>query len=514
LAEAARLVSLRQFREAHALCLAALERAPDSAEAYFLLAMIAAEHENFVRAAQLLDQAIAINADDARFHAQRGKCLARLRQLGPAREAGERAAALNPQDSLTLDTIGVVYSHAGFHDRAIAYFERAAEGDTDNPNLLHNLGVSRQICGDFAGAERAFRAELKLRPSARRPYSAIVNLSKQTREQNFIAELKEQFAAAEDANARLQIGHALAKSFEDLGEYAEAMHWLGEAKAAKRASFGDVMEEYRAAFAAAEESAGAPRVTGGHDSAEPIFIVGMPRTGTTLVDRIISSHPDVMSAGELGNFSALAHGLLGLKELDDARMLARAGDLDLARLGKAYVDSTRPLTGKTAHFIDKMPVNFLNAALILKALPNARVVCLRRHPMDACLSNYRQIFGADVAPYRYTLSLEDTAGYYKLFDALAARWRDVLPGDRYLEVSYEGLVADLEPQARRLVDFCDLGWDDACLAFHENAAPVATASSVQVRSPIYSSSVGRWRRYGEAVTPLRAALEAAGVIVD
>jgi hypothetical protein len=292
------------------------------------------------------------------------------------------------------------------------------------------------------------------------------------------------------------------------------MHWLGEAKAAKRASFGDVMEEYRAAFAAAEESAGAPRVTGGHDSAEPIFIVGMPRTGTTLVDRIISSHPDVMSAGELGNFSALAHGLLGLKELDDARMLARAGDLDLARLGKAYVDSTRPLTGKTAHFIDKMPVNFLNAALILKALPNARVVCLRRHPMDACLSNYRQIFGADVAPYRYTLSLEDTAGYYKLFDALAARWRDVLPGDRYLEVSYEGLVADLEPQARRLVDFCGLGWDDACLAFHENAAPVATASSVQVRSPIYSSSVGRWRRYGEAVTPLRAALEAAGVIVD
>lgn len=513
LAEAETLLTRRAFKEAHALCLQALHDDPNAAQAFYLLALIGAEHGNCVRAAQLLDKAIAIDPNQARFHAQRARCLAQLRRGADAQAAAETAGKLDPQDALTLDTIGVVLSQAGLHARAVGFFERASARDSGNANILHNLGVSRQFSGDLDGAEAAFRAELALQPQVRRPYAALVNLRKQTRDENFIPELEQQFAEATAANARLQVGHALAKTYEDLGDYPAAMMWLDKAKAAKRAEVGDVMPGFQATFAAAAQSARRPAGETGYDSTEPIFIVGMPRTGTTLVDRILSSHADVRSAGELGNFSALAHLLAGASENDNARVYARAHDLDMAKLGDAYIQSTRTLTAGAKRFIDKMPINFLNAGLIHRALPNARIICLRRDPMDVCLSNYRQLFGADAAPYFYTLSLEHIARYYRLFDTLAAHWRTALPQDRYTEVSYEGLVADLETQTRRLLAFCDLDWDPRCLSFHENEAPVATASSVQVRSPIYSSSVGRWRRYGQATAPLEAALRAAGVAV-
>jgi hypothetical protein len=198
----------------------------------------------------------------------------------------------------------------------------------------------------------------------------------------------------------------------------------------------------------------------------------------------------------------------------DAETLARAGALDMAALGAAYIEATRPRTGQTARFVDKMPRNFLFAGLILAALPNARVICLRRGAMDSCLSNYRQNFNAESAYYRYTYDLQDAARYYVLFDRLIADWRAMLPPERFIEVRYESVVADLEGQARRMLDFCDLPWDPRCLAFHENAAPVATASSVQVRSPIYATSIGRWKRYGAALDPMRRVLEAADLPLD
>ncbi len=157
-----------------------------------------------------------------------------------------------------------------------------------------------------------------------------------------------------------------------------------------------------------------------------------------------------------------------------------------------------------------MPLNFFYAALIHAALPNARIVCLRRNPMDACLSNVRQLFATRFSYYDYSFDLLDTGRYYLQFDSLIATWRRALPAARFIEVRYEALVADLERESRRLVAFCDLPWNDACLNFHANAAPVATASSVQVRSPIYTDSVDRWKRYGGKLDQRRALFDAAG----
>lgn len=513
LREAERLLVGRAFEAAHAHCMLALRIDPRASGAYLLLGLLAAEHSNFGKAVELFDRALAIDPGDARAHAHRGRCLAQLRRTADAQAAAEQAAALGPSDPLTLDTIGVVFSHAGQHARAIGFFQRAAAMAPDNANIVHNLGVSQQFSGDFDGAERSFRAELALQPQRRRPYAALVNLRKQTPDDNFIPELERQFdAAVGDANARLQIGHALAKSWEDLGQPILALQWLVRGKDAKRAELGDVITPLRAMADAAV--AHYPPAQAGHDDRRPIFVVGMPRTGTTLVDRILSSHPEVISAGELADFTAQLHLMTDVLPGREDELYAAAEHLDMAELGRRFSAAVASRTAGAARFVDKMPVNIYNAGLIHRALPQARIVCLRRHPMDACLSTFRQIFGTEVRHYWYTYDLADAGTYYGIFDRLVAHWDALLPPDRFMEVQYEDIVADLEGQTRRLLAFCDLPWDPRCLDFHENDAPVATASSVQVRAPIYASSVGRWRRYGAALDPLREALEEAGVPVE
>ncbi len=243
----------------------------------------------------------------------------------------------------------------------------------------------------------------------------------------------------------------------------------------------------------------------------PLFIVGLPRTGTTLVDRILSSHPDVKSAGELSDFALLvkrAAGTPGAKVLDAATLDA-ASTLDLAPIGVSYETNARRVVGDAPRFVDKMPLNFFYAALILKSLPGARIVRLKRDPMDAAISNYRQLFATGFSYYDYVFDLADTGRYVVAFERLMGKWRQALPKERYIEVAYEDLVADLEGQARRLLQFCDLPWDDRVLRFHENDAPVATASSVQVRSPIHGRSVGRSKRYGAGIAPLKKIIDDA-----
>jgi tetratricopeptide (TPR) repeat protein len=368
----------------------------------------------------------------------------------------------------------------------------------------------------LAEAEGAYRAAYALEPRMERALSAIPHLRRQTADDNLIAPLRAAFdAAGDDEGRRLHLGHALAKSLEDLGEFEEAMAVLAQAKQAGRARAVESQARNAALFEAAARTS-APGPGGGAASERPVFVFGLPRTGTTLTDRILSSHPEVASAGELGAFGLLVKRAARTPSrfVLDADTLDAAAALDLAPIGEGYLAAAPPHVAGAQRFVDKMPLNFFYAGLIHRALPNARMICLRRDPMDSCLSNYRQLLATGPSNYDYTLDLEAAARYYAGFDRLMAHWRAALPAGRFLEVRYEDIVADLEGQARRMVEFIGLPWDARCLSFHENAAPVATASSVQVRSPLYASSVGRWKRYGEAVAPLRRALEAEGVRVD
>jgi tetratricopeptide (TPR) repeat protein len=461
----------------------------------------------------LFDRAIAGKARASRALALKARSLIALNQRAEAIRAAEAAAALDPQDAFTLDTLGVVFSRAGLHERAPAFYERAAKSG-NTAGQYYNLGAALQFLGRFDEARTAYRECLARDPGHARAWSSIIQITRQTKDQNDIAALERALANhAEDADAALNIGHALAKAHEDIGDPAGAMTWLTRAKAKKREMLPYDPQFDNNLFAAAERSASLPPA-GGHRGAAPIIIVGMPRTGTTLVDRILSSHSQVTSAGELTDFALAMKRMTGTKSayVLDAETLDAAAGIDAARLGEAYIRAVKETLGVGGRFIDKMPLNAFLSAHILRALPDARVICLRRHPADAVLSNYRQLFATSFSYYAYAYGLESTAHYYVRFDRLIRRFREALPSNRFTEVHYERLVDDLEPEVRRLLDFCGLKFEPACLTFHENAAPVATASAAQVRQPLYRSSLDRWKRYRPDIDPALEILKKAGCI--
>lgn len=516
LAAAEAALARRDFQAAHAHCMAVLGAEPRTPQALFLLASIAAEHGNHGKALDVAGRAIAIDPGHAASHALRGRCFLALSRPREALEAARAGIAGRIDSAWVWDTLGVVLTRAGAHEEAIEPFRRAIALEAGKPAYHYNLGAALQFVGDFAAAETAYRAALALAPGDARTLSALAQLRKRPFAPAEVAALEAACArlAADpqaDPDTWLHCAHALAKQREDEGDPVDAFRLLGPAKARKRASLDWRIGEDLEAFAAAREScdAGFLAAGGGDPSAEPIFIVGMPRTGTTLVERILSSHPEVFAAGELSHFSLALKRLAGTqgRRVLDAETLWAARRVDPAALGRMYIDSTRPRTGHTPRFIDKMPLNFHYAGIIRRALPNARILCLRRHPLDTIVSNYRQLFATGFAYYNYAFDLADTARYWQAFDALCAHWREQL-GEGFLEVHYEDVVADLEGQARRILDHCGLPFDPACLAFHENRAPVATASSVQVRQPIYKSSVDRWKVLESELGPALAVLNA------
>jgi hypothetical protein len=220
----------------------------------------------------------------------------------------------------------------------------------------------------------------------------------------------------------------------------------------------------------------------------------------------------VESAGELANFSLLVKRQLQTPSnwVLDAETIEAAPKLDFGKLGNDYIESTRHLTGGSAHFIDKMPLNFMYVPMIAKALPNAKIICLRRNPMDTCLSNYRQLFSTGFSYYNYAYSLKNTAEFYVQFHQLMDHFAATL-GESFFQIHYESVVAEPETETRKLLEHCGLPWEPQCLEFHSNTAPVATASSVQVREKMYTRAVDRWRYYEPWLDELRAVFEANNI---
>ena len=504
-------IAARRYEAAYADAIDRIRADVNDPVPYYLLARIALEHQNYAKSGELFAKAISLAPGNPLYIAGHAEHLVTVGQQTEALQLADEAASEDIADAFTADTLGVVYSRTGFHDKAIPFYERAVDLDPGPANFHDNRGAALQFAGKFDAAESAYRAAIEREPDSYRAHSALVSLSRQTPEKNYLAKLKNLFEKNEaNPDRALHIGHAIAKTLEDLEKYEESFDWLVRAKRGKRAAIGyrpeTDLELFSAAAATVSES---PTDDKACSAAAPIFIVGLPRTGTTLVDRILSSHPDVVSVGELNTFAGLvkaATGSLSNRVLD-AETLCNAVATDLASIGQAYIEETRRLARGSERFTDKMPLNFFYVWLIHRALPNARVVALRRDPMDSCLSNFRQLFATGFSYYNYSLDIDDTAAYFNSFDKLLEVWRRCMPASRYLELRYEDIVHDQENQTRKLLEFCELPWHEACLRFHENAAPVATASSVQVRQPLYTGSIGRWKKYGDRLDSLRRRLE-------
>ena len=441
-----------------------------------------------------LQRAADYSPDRADYLAQYARALTIAFRMQDALKVADAAMLLPCEDAVACDTLGVVYSRANLHAQSTRAFRRAVELAPNHANYRFNLATSLMFYGQIDAAEEQLEACIALSPGYWRAYVSLAQLRRQTPDRNHVARLEALISAhARDDEAQLNLNVALAKECEDLGDYPRAFDHYRDGKASHRKHLGDPAARDAAMFDAIRRRFdGLDDGPQGEGSIEPIFVMGMPRSGTTLVDRILSAHPDVDSAGELNNFGVVlqrmaqrpARSLAGMLETLDG------GGLDWARLGREYIESTRPSTGRSARFTDKLPHNFLYAGFIARALPNARIVCLRRDPMDTCLSNFRMLFALESPNYDYSYDILDTGRYFLQFDRLMRYWRDAMPG-RILELGYESLVEAQEARTRQLLEHCGLSWDDRCLSFEDNAAPVYTASAVQVRSAMNRDSLGR-----------------------
>ena len=502
------------WRLAQQLAAQVAVHAPRHGGVHFIAGVAALQLQQMPLALGHLQRAAQFGPDRPDYLAQYARALAMTHQLREAVKIADAAMALPSSDAISYDTLGVVYSKANAHRQAADAFGHAARLMPGHANYRFNLATSFMYFGELDAAEREYEACAAIDPGYWRAYLALSQLRRQTPANNHVARVEDLLLRhQQDADAGLYLHLSLAKEFEDFGDYPKAFDLYSRGKAAHRDRIGPSSARDAAIFDAIRRWFDRTRPdTTGDSSREPIFVMGMPRSGTTLTDRILSAHGAVHSAGELGNFGVALQRTTSKPARSLVETLANF-DPQLAgwaRLGKAYVESTRPGTGHTPHFVDKLPHNFLYAGFIAHALPNAKIICLRRDPMDTCLSNFRQLFALESPNYDYSFDILDTGRYYLQFDRLMKHWRQLLPG-RIMEVEYERMVESQEAVTRALLDFCGLPWDEACLQFEKNEAPVATASAVQVRSGMNRDSMHRWKRYEAQLGELRRLLEAGGV---
>ncbi len=492
------------------------EAEPDQPIGFFLMGMAAAEAGQLAKAVPLLQAAVA-RGPEAEYLAQLARLLILLRRDGEAGAAARAALALSPGDALTLDTIGCVLTRLGDHEGSVAPFAAAVAAEPGNPGYRYNLAAASGFTGRVKEARAHYEAILAADPGDARVHYALAILSRQTADANHVSRLEAALAAATRSDDALRIRYALAKELEDIGNAGESYRHLSAANHLQKRKLGYDFAQDAAIFDAIEAVFGSDLpVATGSGGVAPIFVVGMPRTGTTLVDRILSSHRDVEAAGELQAMPLAVKQLSGTssRSVIDPATVAASADMDPEKIAAAYLARAahHRRSGKP-RFTDKLPANFLYVGHIARAFPDARIVCLRRNPMDTIWSNYKNLFASQSAYYAYSYDLMDTARYYARFDRLMAFWESLLPG-RVLQLSYEGLVADFEGQVRRLLDHCGLDWDEACLSFHENEAAVATPSAAQVRRPINADGLGKWRSHAAALEPAREWLQMHGITIE
>lgn len=442
----------------------------------------------------------------------RAQCLLALGRLREARDAAAEAQRNAPSNSLYWDAVATAFSRAGEQWRAMEAYQRALQLAPNDPRILFNRAAVRRFVGELELAESDYDSVIHLEPKDYEAYKNRSDLRVQTEARNHTAEL-EALLQREHLPwpGEVQLRYALAKEYEDLGRYASAFEHLARGSRLRRQHLRyDVgIDEQTVAWIIeafpASPSFAPAKTRASTSDAQPIFIVGMPRSGSTLVDRILDSHPQVTSAGELPCFAqAMTDAVRRRCRVPAGRreLVSNSAALEFAALGHEYLTRARSAGAEGERFTDKMPLNYLYCGLIRRALPRARIVHVTRSPMAACYAMYKTLFDGG---YPFSYDQTELGRYYSAYRRLMAHWRSTLP-DAIHELRYEDLIADQEGESRRLLEFCGLEWHEDCLAFHRNPSPATTASAAQIRQPLYASSVEQWRHYERQLRPLSAAV--------
>lgn len=467
-------------------------------------------------ALDLVEERLNTEPGDIQCLIQKAECLFALGRRPQAMEAIVTATARASDSAPALDAIGEFLVHAGDHAQALDIYDRVLALDRNDSSILSKRAVIHRFLGKFDLAAADYGQALTLTPHDAEALKGLSELRNQSSDRNSVVAMEAELAAAPTGSkdaATLHFG--LAKSYEDMENHAVSWQHLVAGNALQRSWL-----QYDPATDRAYIEGivlGFPNIemlTADTTGERPIFILGLPRSGTTLVERILSNHSSVHAAGELPALSEAisitAKRLESLAVRNWLDLAAAIPRLDAASIAREYLTLAGPRRGAKPRFIDKQPVNFLYCGLILRAFPNAAIVHVTRHPLAACYAIYKTRFGGT---YPFAYDLNELAEFYISYRRLMVHWHHVLPG-RILDIAYEDVVTAQEAATRRLLDFSGLPFESACLDFHLNPASTATASSVQVRQPLYDSSLNQWRHYAQGLAPVRERLEQAGIPID
>ena len=488
-----------------------LLRRGDHVEAMRLLAKIGMKLEVYDDPELLLERALQLEPE---YHAMRYDYVLALlaRHKHPqALEQIERLLKIEPRNRAYRITHATVCVGMGRHEQAIDEYRQILAETPLNADIHLSIAHALKTLGKQSEAVAAYRTAFELRPSFGDAYWSLANLKTYRFAGEDIARMREQERVPDiDGADRYHLCFALGKALEDRGDYAESFGYYRRGNALKKAELRFKIEpiERNARLQAAVCTREFFEARRGHgcDSDEPIFIVGLPRSGSTLLEQILASHSQVEGTTELPNILRFVAELQGrdpdTHEPRYPAILERATAADFTRLGEKYLADTRVYRTGKPRFIDKMPNNFRHIGLIHLILPNARIIDARREPMACCFSNFKQLFASG---QEFTYDIEDIARYYRSYVQLMRHWGDALPGG-VLRIQYEDVVEDLEANVRRILDFCGLPFEPACLAFHKTERSVRTASSEQVRRPIFKEGLDQWRHFEPWLGSLRSAL--------
>ena len=493
-------------------CRQALKSKPDLVEAHFLVGLVALEGKDRRTAFSAFGSVTKLQPGHAAAWAHLARLYMSEGLVNRADAALLKATRCASDDPMVHDLLGTVASLMGDYDDARWRFARAVDRAPNHVPFLLNFGNNLVFHGDTGSAQEIFEKIISIRPDSPQAHWAL-SAARKAEDSRHIEQMRA-LASRDRADPRglAFYFYGLGKELEDLEQWEEAFEAFAQGAAHRRTTVEydeaaeiAMFDFLRQAFSEKWFN----ETADGNLSNAPIFVVGQPRTGTTLLERIITSHSQVHSAGELQQFGLA---IRRLSNFQDPRRFSRelfeaAMQLEPKRIGDMYLDTTRKMQGGTRHFVDKLPQNYLFLPLILKTLPNAKIVHVTRDSRDATFASFKQLF-ADA--YLHSYDLGEAARHHARYWHLMNDWRERF-GHRFIDVAYEDIVTDVETSARRVIDFLGQPWEPACLDFHLQSTAVSTASAAQVREPAHTRSIGRWRRYDRQLEAMISSLRTAGV---
>lgn len=498
-----------RLARAEEICRHYLRQNPRNVEGMRLLARIGIELGILDDAEILLESAVEFSPEDVQLRLDYIDALRRRQKFAEALEQAELLYQRDPANPLFQSRLAIERIQMGDYTRGLELFEKVLEKLPHDPASLTSRGHALKTKGDRAEAEASYRAAIAAKPDHGDAYYALANLKTYRFSADEIAAMRAQADRSDLAFMdRVHLNFALAKALEDEGDYEASFRHYDEGNALKRAQTRYSADAMTRELALQKEFCTPDLFEkhkgNGHPAPDPIFILGLPRAGSTLLEQILASHSQIDGTLELPNILALAHRLRGRKAGQSLypKILHDLTAEQLEKFGADFIENTRIHRQGAPFFIDKMPNNFRHIGLIHLILPNAKIIDARRAPMDCCFSGFKQLFAEG---QEFTYGLTEIGRYYSDYVGLMDHWDEVLPG-KVLRVQHEDVLDDLEGQTRRMLDFLGLPFEEQCLAFHKTARAVRTASSEQVRQPINRKGQGAWKPFEPWLDELKEAL--------